>query len=111
MSQQVKVTRELQVGQQSVANRAKISDFILYTVNTAPGNIANTASSTVTFAATGVALGDVVLPICPADLKDIAVTGYVQAANAIELVFTNSTATANVLFAAADWKCLVIKAT
>lgn len=111
MSQQVKITRELQVGQQSVANRAKITDIRIYTVNTAPGNCANTVAKTVTFAATGVALGDAVIPIAPYDLTDVGVTSYVQAANAIELIFDNRTATANVLFAAGDWKMLVIKAT
>ena len=111
MSQQVTVTRELKVGQQSVANRAKLTDMIVYTVNTAPGNIANTVAKTVTFAATGVELGDVVIPSAPYDLTDLACSAYVQAADAIELVFINFTATANVALAAGDWKMLVIKAT
>lgn len=111
MSQQVTVTRQLQLGQQSVANRAKMTDIRVYTVNISPGNIANTAGSTVTYAATGVALGDFLVPSAPYDLTDVGVTAYVQAADAIELRFINHGATANVLLAAGDWKMLVIKST
>jgi len=111
MSQQVTVTRAFQVGQQSIANRGTITGMRVYTVNTTPGNVANTVAKTVTFTASGVAKGDFVIPAAPYDLTDVAVTAYVQAANAIELVFTNYTATANVAFAAGDWKMLVVEAT
>lgn len=111
MSQQVNVTRKLQVGLQSVANRAAISEITVFTVNTTPGSILNTVAKTVTFAATGVALGDFIIPSAPYDLIDIAVTAYVQADNAIELVFTNYTTNANITLAAGDWKMIAIKAT
>ncbi|MBA7708551.1 hypothetical protein ES703_117453 [subsurface metagenome] len=110
MSQQVKVTRQLEVGQRNIANVAKISEIDLYTVNIDPGALTVNQSVTTIFAAAQAALGDFVLAAAPADLVDVTATAYVLDTGNIEIVMHAGDNVANLDLAAGDWKVLLIKA-
>ena len=111
MGQQVKVTREFKVGQQSVANVAKITEIDCYTVNIDPEamTVANDRATTI-FACAQAAVGDFVLLAAPYDLVDVVATAYVLDAGNIEIVTHQPLTTANVDLAAGNWKVLLIKA-
>lgn len=103
-------TRQLAVGQHSVANVAKITEMDVYTVNVDPSALTIGQSVTCIYACAQAALGDFVLAAAPYDLVDITVTSYVLDAGNIELVLHQSDAAANVDLDAGDWKVLLIKA-
>ena len=111
MSQQVKVTREFKVGQQSIANIAKITEIDCYTVNVNPAALTVDTSVTTLFAAAQAAVGDFCLAAAPYDLVDLTATAYVANAGNVELVISQSPSAANVDLAAGLWKVLLIKAT
>lgn len=54
-----------------------------------PGSLADGAGETTSVTVTGAALGDFVMVSCSADLIDMTLTGYVQAANTVELRLQN----------------------
>ncbi len=110
MSQQIRATRQLEVGQHNVANVAKITEIDLYTVNIDPGALTVNQSITTIFAAARAAIGDFVLIAAPADLVDVTATSYVLDAGNIEIVVHAGDNVSNVDIAAGDWKVLLIKA-
>jgi len=110
VSQQVKVTRQLEVGQRNIANVAKITEIDLYTVNIDPGALTVNQSVTTLFAAAQAALGDFVLIAAPADLKDVTATAYVLDTGNIEIIMHAGDNVSNLDLAAGDWKVLLIKA-
>lgn len=72
-----------------------------------PISLVDGAGETLTFTVTGAALGDYVMVAAPYDLQDITVTGYVQAANAVEVRVQNES-TATVDLASGTWKVKII---
>ena len=103
-------TRQLAIGQHSVANVAKISEIDLYTVNIDPGALTINQSVTTIFAAAQAELGDFVLAAAPVELVDVTATAYVLDSGNIELVMHAGDNVANVDLAAGDWRVLLIKA-
>jgi len=103
-------TRQLAVGQHSVANVAKITEIDLYTVNINPAALTVNQSVTTIFAAAQAALGDFVLASAPYDLVDVTATAYVLDAGNIEVVVHSGDNVSNADLAAGDWKVLLIKA-
>lgn len=110
MSQQVRVTRELKVGQHSVANVAKITQMSCYTVNIDPSSIAQGEGITTIMAAAEAELGDFCLVSAPYDLVDITATAYVLDSGNVEILLNQTSTATNVDLAADDWKVLLIKA-
>jgi hypothetical protein len=75
-----------------------------------PGSLADGAGETSSgITVTGAALGDFVLVSAPYDLQDITVTGYVQAADTVEIRVQNES-TGTVDLASGTWKIKVIPA-
>ena len=104
-------TRQIKVGQSSVANVAKITEIDCYTVNVDPAIINAGENKTTLFAATQAAIGDFCLVAGPVELQDMNVTAYVLDAGNIELSFNSgSLANAGINLAAGLWKVLLIKA-
>lgn len=74
-----------------------------------PGNLADGAGETsAAITVTGAALGDFVLVSAPYDLQDCIVTGYVQAANTVEIRLQNES-TGAIDFASGTWRVQVLK--
>ena len=72
----------------SLANVQSNQLELSYTVN--PGTIANGASGAYAETFAGAALGDYVIASFSADLQSCSLTGYVPAANAVVVVFSNT---------------------
>ena len=74
------------------------------------GSIADGAGETETIAVPGVALGDMVLAISLGlDLVDMTVTGYVQAADAVEVRIQNESGAGPVDLASTTIKLIVVR--
>lgn len=71
-----------------------------------PGGIANGASAAISFAVTGVTLGQFVKASLAEDMLGCSLSGYVQSANTVEAVIQNATG-ATVTFAATTVKVSV----
>ena len=75
--------------------RGLFSEFWVVKATLDVGSLADAAGETETISVPGVALGDMVLGISfGVDLVDMTVTGYVQAANAVELRVQNESGAA-----------------
>jgi len=72
-----------------------------------PGSLIDAAGETMVITVTGAKLGDHVLISAPYDLQDITVTGYVQAADTVEVRIQNEGG-ATVDLASGVWRALVI---
>lgn len=73
-----------------------------------PASLLDGAGATASITVTGAALGDYVLISAPYDLVDLTVTGYVSAANTVEVRIQNeSGATADL--ASGVWKAKILK--
>ena len=72
------------------------------------GSLADGAGETKSLTVTGAEIGDFVLVSAPVDLKDMTVTGYVQAANTVEIRVQNESGN-TVDLASGTWRVLVIK--
>ena len=80
----------------------------LVTATLDAGSVADGAGETETVAVPGVALGDMVLGISlNVDIVDMTVTGYVQAANAVELRIQNESGAGPVDLASTTIKVLI----
>lgn len=73
-----------------------------------PASLADGAGETKSVTVTGAALGDFVLVAPPYDLQDMVVSGYVQAANTVEVRIQNES-TGTIDLASGSWKVIVIK--
>jgi len=73
-----------------------------------PGNLADGAGETKSLTVNGAALGDFVLVSAPYDLQDCVATGYVQAANTVEIRLQNESTAAHD-FAWGIWKVMVFQ--
>lgn len=73
-----------------------------------PASLVDGAGATSQVTVTGAALGDYVLVAAPYDLQDLTVTGYVQAANTVEIRIQNESG-ATVDLASGTWKVKVLK--
>lgn len=73
-----------------------------------PGNLADGAGETKSITVTGASLGDYVIVAAPYDLQDCTVTGYVQAANKVEIRLQNESGGAKDL-ASGTWNVMVIR--
>lgn len=69
----------------------RLPDFLYGTVTNDIGNIAAAGSLTQDITVPGAAFGDFVLVSSSIDLSGLTVTGYVQAANNVRVVFANNT--------------------
>jgi hypothetical protein len=75
-----------------------------------PISLVDGAGETKSITVTGAALGDIVLVAPPYDMQDFVFSGYVQAANTVEIRIQNeSTATVNL--ASGTWKVIVLRVT
>lgn len=74
-----------------------------------PASLADGAGETKSVTVTGAALGDAVLVFPPYDLQDMVVSGYVQAADTVEVRLQNEGG-ATVDLASGTWKVAVIQA-
>lgn len=85
-------------------------DTILYKELLAynPGSLVDGAGETKSVTVTGASLGDFVLVSAPYDLQDITVTGYVQAADTVEIRIQNESGL-TVDLASGLWRIIVIK--
>lgn len=96
----------------STFNRRQFTDvFDVVAVVTAtidPASLADAAGATQAVTVTGAALGDFVLVAAPYDLVDVTVTGYVQAANAVEIRIQNESGAAANL-ASGTWRIAVLR--
>ncbi|WP_373088683.1 hypothetical protein [Zhongshania sp.] len=72
-----------------------------------PVSLVDGAGETLSFTVTGAALGDFVMVAAPYDLQDLTVTGYVSAADTVEVRIQNES-TATVDLASGTWKIKVI---
>ena len=72
-----------------------------------PSSLLDGAGETLSFTVTGAALGDYVMVAAPYDLQDITVTGYVQAADTVEVRIQNESGS-TVDLASGTWKVKVI---
>lgn len=72
-----------------------------------PGSLVDGAGETLSFTVTGAALGDFVMVAAPYDLQDITVTGYVSAADTVEVRLQNESGGV-VDLASGTWKVKVI---
>lgn len=72
-----------------------------------PSSLVDGAGETLSFTVTGAALGDYVMVAAPYDLVDVSVTGYVSAADTVEVRIQNES-TATVDLASGTWKVKVI---
>lgn len=72
-----------------------------------PASLADGAGATLSFTVTGAALGDFVMVAAPYDLVDITVTGYVSAADTVEVRIQNESGSTADL-ASGTWKVKVI---
>ena len=86
------------------------SDFYLKgSVVWDPGNLVDGAGETsALITVTGAAFGDYVMVAAPYDLQDCTVTGYVQAANKVEIRLQNESGGAKDL-ASGTWKVRVVR--
>lgn len=73
-----------------------------------PGSLVDGAGETKAITVTGAALGDFVLVAAPCDLVDMTVTGYVQAANTVEIRLQNESG-GTVDLTSGTWKVKVLK--
>lgn len=73
-----------------------------------PASLVDGAGATAQVTVTGASLGDYVLVAAPYDLQDLTVTGYVQAANTVEIRIQNESG-ATVDLASGTWKVKVLK--
>lgn len=73
-----------------------------------PASLVDGAGATAQVTVTGAALGDYVLVSAPYDLQDLMVSGYVQAANTVEIRIQNESG-ATVDLASGVWKVKVLK--
>ncbi len=89
-------------------NSAWSASGLSATVTFDPASLADGAGETKQVTVTGAALGDYVLVSAPYDLQDISVTGYVQAANTVEIRVQNES-TATVDLASGTWRVRVLK--
>ena len=75
-----------------------------------PGDLADGAGETSSGqTVAGAAFGDYVMVSAPYDLQDIICTGYVQAANTVEVRIQNENAGGNVNLASGTWKVAVVR--
>jgi hypothetical protein len=75
-----------------------------------PGSLADGAGETKVVTVTGAALGDLVLVGVGVDIVDMTVTGYVQAANTVEVRLQNESAAGPIDLASSTWKVMVFPA-
>lgn len=75
-----------------------------------PASLNDGAGETKSLTATGAALGDFVLVAPPYDMQDFVFSGYVQAANTVEIRIQNESA-ATVNLASGTWKVIVLRLT
>ena len=73
-----------------------------------PSSLADGAGETKSVTVAGAALGDMVLVSAPYDLQDITVTGYVQAANTVEIRIQNEGG-ATVDLASGTWNVMCLR--
>lgn len=73
-----------------------------------PSNLVDAAGETKSVTVTGAALGDIVLIGPPYDLQDITVTGYVQAANTVEVRIQNESGGA-INLASGTWNIVCLR--
>ena len=75
-----------------------------------PGDLADGAGETSSGqTVTGAVFGDYVMVSAPYDLQDLICTGYVQAADTVEVRIQNENAGANVNLASGTWKVAVLR--
>jgi len=73
-----------------------------------PASLIDGAGETKSITVAGAALGDIVLVAPPYDMQDFVFSGYVQAANTVEIRIQNeSTATVNL--GSGTWKVIVLR--
>ncbi len=73
-----------------------------------PASLVDGAGATQAVTVTGAALGDFVMVSAPYDLQDITVTGYVSAADTVEIRIQNESGS-TVDLGSGDWKVKVIQ--
>lgn len=73
-----------------------------------PSSLADGAGATVSVTVPGAVLGDFVMVSAPYDLQDVTVTGYVQAADTVEIRIQNESGGTRDL-AEGLWRIIVIK--
>jgi hypothetical protein len=105
----------LQIGGTSVTATAAEMNTVCDGVLTSsftydPGSLADGAGETKVVTVTGAALGDLVLVGVGVDIVDMTVTGYVQAANTVEVRLQNESAAGPVDLASSTWKVMVLPA-
>lgn len=88
--------------------RTLFTDVLNATSTIDPASLVDGAGATSTVTVTGAALGDYVLVAAPYDIQDLIVTGYVQAANTVEIRIQNESG-ATVDLASGTWKVKVLK--
>jgi hypothetical protein len=107
MPHEVKAQDSLMVGNPGKA--AKITEIRLYSVAATPASLNAAAGETLTFTATGAALGDFVLLMPIVDSAGLTTSAYVSSTNNVQVRLQNETAGA-VHLADGTWEFLVIKA-
>ena len=75
-----------------------------------PGSLGDGAGETKSITVTGAALGDFVMVSAPYDMEDVTVSGYVQAANTVEIRVQNES-TSTVDLGSGTWRVKVIPPT
>jgi len=75
-----------------------------------PASLIDGAGETKSITVAGAALGDIVLVAPPYDMQDIVFSGYVQAANTVEIRIQNESA-ATVNLGSGTWKVIVLRST
>jgi len=73
-----------------------------------PASLNDAAGETKSITVAGAALGDIVLVAPPYDMQDFVFSGYVQAANTVEIRIQNESA-ATVNLASGTWKVIVLR--
>lgn len=73
-----------------------------------PASLIDGAGETKSITVTKAALGDIVLVAPPYDMQDFVFSGYVQAANTVEIRIQNESA-ATVNLASGTWKVIVLR--